>query len=114
MAFVNAGGMPALGKGQFDSLMNGIIQSLDGAFNQIQEIEAFLAAHPDADFTAGAGGPGPTGYASGDVSNFKSAFADLDQLRTLYQGVQSQNTARGNNTAYDYRTFAKLIATLVH
>jgi hypothetical protein len=108
MAFVNAGGMPSLTKGQFDNQMNGIIQALDGAFNQVQQLEAFLAAHPDADFTAAAGGPGPTGYAAGDVTNFKSAFSDLDQLRTIYQGSANLGTAK------DFRTFAKLIATLVH
>lgn len=113
MAFVNAGGIPALGKGQFDSLMNGVIQNLDGAFAQIQAIQVFLAAHPDADFTAAAGGPGPTGYASGDVTNFKSAFSELDELRKIYTGAGNQHTLRGD-ASYDYRTFAKLIATLVH
>lgn len=108
MAFVNAGGMTALTKAAFDSLMNGVIQNLDGAMLQVQEIEAFLTAHPDADFTALAGGPGPTGYAAGDVTNFKSAFSDLDQLRTIYQGLATLGTAK------DFRTFAKLIATLVH
>jgi hypothetical protein len=108
MAFINAGGIPALTKGQFDAQMNGIIQALDGAFSQVQALEAFLTAHPDADFTAAAGGPGPTGYAAGDVTNFKSAFSDLDQLRTIYQGSANLLVAK------DFRTFAKLIATLVH
>lgn len=108
MAFLNAGGMPGLGKGQFDSLMNAVITQLDGVMLQIQEIEVFLAAHPDADFTAAAGGPGPTGYASGDVTNFKSAFSDLDQLRTIYQGSANLSVAK------DFRTFAKLLSSLVH
>lgn len=108
MAFLNAGGMPGLGKGQFDQLMNSVITQLDGVMLQIQEIEVFLAAHPDADFTAAAGGPGPTGYASGDVTNFKSAFSDLDQLRTIYQGSANLSVAK------DFRTFAKLLSSLVH
>lgn len=108
MAFVNAGGMPGLGKGQFDSLMNSVITSLDGVLLQVQEVQAFLAAHPDADFTAGAGGPGPTGYAAGDVANFKSAFSDLDQLRTIYQGGANLLVAK------DFRAFSKLLITGVH
>jgi hypothetical protein len=108
MAFVNAGGIPALGKGQFDSLMNGVIQNIDGSLNQAHQIQTFLLAHPDADFTAAAGGPGPTGYASGDVTNFKSAFSDMEQLYQIYIGAQNLLVAK------DFRTFTKLIASLVH
>lgn len=107
MAFVNAGGMPALTKAVLDSQMNSIIQNLDGVMGEIQAMEAFFTAHPDTDFTA-VTGPGPVGYAAGDVTNFKSAFSDLDQLRTIYQGSATLGTAK------DFRTFAKLIATLVH
>jgi len=107
MAFVNAGGIAQLSKAQFDSLMNGCIQNLDGALLQAQAIQAFFTAHPDADFTT-TSGAGPINYASGDVTNMKSAFSDLDQLRTIYQGSATLGTAK------DFRTFAKLIATLVH
>ena len=107
MAFAGAGGIATLGKPQFDSLVNSIIQNLDGALAQVQQVQAFLAAHPDADFTAGTG-PGPTGYASGDIATLKSAFSDLDQLRTIYQGSATLGTAK------DFRAFAKLIASLIH
>ena len=107
MAFTNAGGIATLGKPQFDALMNAVIQNLDGALGQVQQIQAFLAAHLDADFTA-VTGSGPTGYASGDIATVKSAFSDLDQLRTIYQGSANLSVAK------DFRTFAKLIATLVH
>lgn len=115
MAFAGAGTTNTLTKASFDSSMGSIISNLDAAFNQIQELETFFAAHPDADFTATAGGPGPTGYVQADVTTMKSAYSDLDHLRQIYQGVSSQNTIQGNNNAYDFRTFAKLIAgTLVH
>ena len=108
MAFVNAGGIASLSKAGFDSLMNGVIENIDGSLLQAQAIQAFLLANPDANFTAAAGGPGPTGYAAGDVSTFKSAFSDMDQLRQIYQGLATLGTAK------DFRSFTKLIATLIH
>jgi hypothetical protein len=109
MAFSGAGTTNQLTKSSLDNSLGSIISALDGAFAQIQAMEAFFAAHPDADFTAAAGGPGPTGYASGDVSTMKSAYSDLDQLRTIYQGTANLVVAK------DFRAFAKLIAgTLVH
>jgi hypothetical protein len=114
LAFVNAGGMPSLPKASFDGLLNNVISNIDGVMLQIQELQQFMTAHPDADFTVASTNPGPTGYAAGDVANFKSAIADLDQLRTIYQGISSQSTLRGNSNAYDYRTFAKLLISGVH
>jgi hypothetical protein len=109
MAFAGAGTTNTLTKATFDNVMGNIINALDGAFSQVQEIQTFFAAHPDADFTAAAGGPGPTGYAAGDVTTMKSAYTDLDQLRTIYQGTANLVVAK------DFRTFAKLISgTLVH
>jgi hypothetical protein len=108
MAFVNAGGIPALGKGQFDNLMNGTAMNVDGSTLQAHQIETFLLAHPDADFTALAGGPGPTGYAAGDVTNFKSAYSDLEQFYQIYIGAQNLAVAK------DFRTFVKLIIVSVH
>lgn len=108
MAFVNAGGIPALGKGQFDSLMGGVATNIDGGTLQSHQVQTFLLAHPDPDFTAAAGGPGPTGYASGDVTNFKSAYSDLEQFYQIYIGAQNLAVAK------DFRTFVKLIIVGVH
>jgi len=109
MAFANAGGTGTLTKGQLDAQMSNIFNALDALFAQVQATQAFFVANVDANFTAGAGGPGPTGYASGDVTTMKSAMSDLDQLRQIYQGGSSQSTLRGNSNAYDYRTFTKLL-----
>ena len=108
MSFAGAGGFASLTKSQFDALMNQVIQNLDQAFLQVQQIQTIMAAHVDADFTAANTNPGPTGYAAGDVTTMKSAFSDLDLLRTVYQGTATQGTIK------DFRAFAKLISTLVH
>ena len=115
MAFLGAGGIATLSKTQFDALINNVIQNLDGALLQAQQIQKFLTAHPDADFEA-ASGPGPTGYdaVAHPIATVKSAFGDLDELRKIYQGISSQSTLRGNSNAYDYTTFPKLIASLIH
>jgi hypothetical protein len=106
--FTNAGGFASLNKGQFDSLLNQTIQALDQALTQAQAIQAIFAAHPDADFTAVNTNPGPTGYAAADVTIMKSAFGDLNQLATIYQGGATLATAK------DFRTFVKQLATLYH
>lgn len=106
--FTNAGGFATLTKPQFDALMNQVIQQIDQVMGQVQAIEAIFAAHPDADFTAANTNPGPTGYAQADVTTMKSAFSDLDQLRTIYQGLATLGSTK------DFRAFAKLVSTLVH
>jgi hypothetical protein len=108
MAFSGAGGFASLNKAQFDALMNQTIQNLDQALLQVQQIQVIMAAHVDGDFTAANTNPGPTGYVQADVTTMKSAFSDLDLLRTIYQGTGTQSTTK------DFRAFAKLISSLVH
>lgn len=109
MAFANAGGTGTLTKASLDAQMMNIFTGLDGLMNQIQAMEAFFTQNADANFTAAAGGPGPTGYIEADVTTFKSALSDLDQLRQIYQGLATLGTAK------DFRTFPKqLWGTGVH
>lgn len=107
-----AGLTATLTKTSFDAQIGNIVNQLDGVMIQIQEVRAYIIG-------AGGGLSGlegaPFTYAVGDATNVFNTFADLDQLRQIYQGVASQNTLRGNNVAYDYRTNGGLIGgTLVH
>lgn len=109
MAFSAAGNTGSLSKTQFDSLCGSIASNMDAVMNQVQALQTFFAANADANFTAASGGPGPTGYTSGDIAILKSAFSDLDQLRTIYQGSATLGSVK------DFRAFIKQIwGTGVH
>jgi len=47
------------------------------------------------------------GYTTGEANTLKSAFTDLDKLRTIYEGTATQAST------YDFRTFAKLLTGVV-
>jgi hypothetical protein len=47
------------------------------------------------------------GYTTGEANTLKSAFTDLDKLRTIYEGTATQGTT------YDFRTFSKLLTGVV-
>jgi hypothetical protein len=107
-----AGLTATLTKPSFDAQIGNIVTQLDGVMLQIQQVRNYIVG-------AGGGLSGlegaPLSYSVGDATAVFNTFADLDQLRQIYQGIASQNTLRGNNTAYDYRTNAGLIGgTLVH
>lgn len=96
----------------FNTQIGNLIQQLDGVFHQIDEMRTWIVG-------AGGGLSGleaaPLSYSTTDATNIFNSFADLEQLYQIYIGASSQNTLRGNNTAYDYRTNASLIGgTLVH
>jgi hypothetical protein len=107
-AFAGAGGMPALSKAQFDALQAGVLQSWDGSQVECVQINTFLLAHPDADFTAAAGGPGPTGYTSGDIAVVKSAFADTKILNDVRLGNATQGSLK------NFNAFTGQLVDLVH
>lgn len=67
------------------------------AFRAVQLLQAFLVTRTEGDLTA-------LGYTAGEVAQLKSAYTDLDKLRGIFEGTQTQATA------YDFRTFAKLLA----
>lgn len=107
-----AGLTATLSKTTFDAQIGNIVNQLDGVMLQIQEVRNYIVG-------AGGGLSGlegaPLSYSVGDATNVFNTFADLDQLRQIYQGVASQNALRGNTNAYDYRTNGGLIGgTLVH
>lgn len=72
--------------------------TLRNVFDEIDRFKSFLDATPDADLEAA-----PISYSPTDVAQLKSAFTDLALLGAIYRGESSASTA------YDYRTFAKLL-----
>lgn len=80
-----------------NSRLAGISIGLDRSLLQIQQFKVWLDSLSDATLIA------TYGYVQGDLDIIRSAVADLDQLRTIYQG--SVNLA----VAKDFRTFDKLV-----
>lgn len=74
--------------------------TLRDTLRQVQLFKAWLDTQTDSQLIA-------LGYAQGDVDKLRSAFVDLDQLRTVYEGTGTRTPA------YDYRSFAKLLVGTV-
>jgi hypothetical protein len=70
--------------------------ALRDAFVKIKDFQTYLAATPDATLTAA-----PYGFTQQEVNTLKSAFNDLDLLRTIFEGIATQLVLK------DFRTFAK-------
>jgi hypothetical protein len=107
-----AGLTASLTTASFNSQVGSIINQLDGVMHQVDQMRTWIIG-------AGGGLSGleatPLSYSVTDATNIFNAFADLEQLYQIYIGASSQNTLRGNNNAFDYRTNASLIGgTLVH
>jgi hypothetical protein len=91
-------GLPT-NKLDIDSKAGSIAVRLRDLFTEIQYTAAWAAGMPDNDLVA-------LGYTSGEVAVLKSALADLEQLRTIYNG--SANLAN----AKDFKAFAKQLTGL--
>jgi hypothetical protein len=95
MTFANAGLEAALTKASLDQQVGQIVSQVQTLLHQASEMKLnFFDAHPDADFTAAAGGPGPTGYSAGDIATVKSSLADMNQLYQISIGSQALATAK--------------------
>lgn len=75
--------------------VGGLLSQLDGAFLRIQQLKLFLDTIPDATLTSA------WGFPQADIDIMRSAFNDIEQLRTIYQGTANLSVAK------DFRTFAK-------
>jgi hypothetical protein len=78
-----------------------IYLNLRGAFQDVQNFQAMLTTLADADLQAA--DQNGKAFTASEVSNLKSAYTDLDKLRGIFQGTQTQGST------YDFRTFAKLL-----
>ena len=83
-------------KTDIDARAGQLALQLRDTLRQIQLFEAYLVATPDATLIT-------AGYIQAEVNTLKSAYSDLDQLRTIYEGGANLSVAK------DFRTFAKLL-----
>lgn len=81
-----------------DDKLGTIAQSVNVAFSNVREMHAWLLVQTDAVLEAP-----PYSYTASEVGLFKSAFTDLDKLRTIYEGSVALPTAQ------DFRTFAQQV-----
>lgn len=91
-----AGLNAALTKQTIDVTLGDAAQALNIAFLNVESAAAFLAPAQDEDLIG-------LGYTPEDVANLRSAMADLDRLRRVYEGGEAVDPA------YDFRTFARRI-----
>jgi hypothetical protein len=89
-----AGLNAALTKQSIDITIGDACQKLNIAFIDVGNATRFLAPAQDADLIE-------LGYTAEDVANLRSAMADLDRLRRVYEGLE------GVDPAYDFRTFSQ-------
>src|SRR5262245_56242338 len=89
-----AGLNAALTKQTVDVTIGEACQRLNIAFRDVEAATAFLAPAQDADLVA-------LGYTAEDVAVMRSAMADLDRLRRVYEGGAE------STPAYDFRTFSQ-------
>lgn len=84
----------ALTKASVDATVGDAAQALNRAFLDVEAAQVFLLGYEDAALEA-------LGYTAEEVATLKSAIADLDRLRLVYEGFETVATA------YDFRTFAR-------
>lgn len=87
-------------KTDIDARSGQLSLTLRDTLRQIQIFEAWLAGTADATLTG-------MGYTSGEVAILKSAYVDMDKLRTVYEGTATQATT------YDFRQFSKQLTGVV-
>lgn len=84
-------------KATINSRVAALAQQADRSFLAIQQFKLWLDSLPDTTMTSA------YGYVQADLDVIRSAFADLEQLRTIYQGTANLAVAK------DFRTFAKQV-----
>lgn len=71
-----------------------VTRQLYAAFANVKKLQDQLTATPNQTLT-------DMGFSAQDIADIKSAFTDMDNLRQVFEGGRNQQTA------YDFRTFAK-------
>jgi hypothetical protein len=87
--------LPLLTKQQIYDNAGSVARELDRMFVRVQQYKAWLDTQTDSSLISSYGAVQP------DLDILRSALADLEQLRTIYQG--SVNLA----VAKDFRAFSK-------
>lgn len=88
-------GRPAL-KADLDQAAGAIAMSLFATMDNIAKFKTVLDTLTTTDLQN-------LTYSSTEANQLKSAFTDMDKLRTVFIGTSTQATT------YDFRTFAKLL-----
>lgn len=83
-------------KNDVDSKAGGLALSLRTTFDGVRNFKIWLDTQTDPVLTA-------LGYSSGEIATLRSAAADMDQLRQIYEGLANLGSAK------DFRQFAKLL-----
>lgn len=83
-------------KNDVDGKAGQLALTLRGNFDAIRNFKIWLDTKVDADLTA-------LGYTGSEVATLRSAAADMDQLRQIYEGLATLGVAK------DFRAFTKLL-----
>lgn len=81
-------------KADLDRISGALARDVNNLLRWCADFDEFLDAKAEGELTA-------LGYTAGEVAVIKSAFADLAQLASLYDGVGTLANAK------DFTTFAK-------
>lgn len=84
-------------RGQINANATAIAKDLDRLFLRAQELKTFLDGITDGTLIA------TFGYVQADLDDLRSALADVDALRLVYQGTNPQVSVK------DFRLFLKRI-----
>jgi hypothetical protein len=90
----------AAAKADYDQRAGGLAMALRDDLARIAAFKAHLDTRTDANLIA-------LGFTQGEVDTLRSAFGDLDQLRTIYEGSVNLSVAK------DFRSFAKLLTGVI-
>lgn len=80
---------------EFNNATGAIVSALFATMDNIARVKAVLDTLTVQNLV-------DMGFSNGDANTLKSAFTDLDKLRTVFNGTATQTPA------YDFRTFTKL------
>jgi hypothetical protein len=83
-----------LTKQSIDATSGSVAVAVDTALTRVRQFKYFLDGTVDADLVA-------LGYTAAEVATLRSAYTDLDQLATVYQGGALLAVAK------DFRVFAR-------
>lgn len=75
-----------------------LAQKLRDVLDDIGNFKMWLDSQTDPDLTTN------YSYSTGDIATLRSSYVDLEKLHQIYLGLATQTPA------YDFRTFAKLLA----
>jgi hypothetical protein len=86
---------PVTDQNTIKNTAGGIVRDLDRIILRGQQFKDWITTYTDAELIAN------WNFAQADINDLRSAFTDLETLRTVYQGTATQASLK------DFRAFAK-------